>query len=847
MTIRKRRIAAVGWALISTVLLGVVFFGAVQTEVRHVFVALVLCLGGALLLLTPEENRPGRAWLLVALGFPLWLSLQLLPLPHAIVSGLSPRAAAWLAETWPGPAVDCSGAVLLAEQPPRQTLSVDPTLTRETLFIVVSGLLAFFGTRAFVAHGGGARRRKLLTVLAAFASAQAIYGIGQWVAETPRVLWVVKSAYPDCASGTLINRNHFALLMYVGLGATLALLLERIGRDPEELDPQRETAIRVTLGVALGLEVVAILSSKSRGGIVGAGLVLLSGLPALWRAPRRVRWAMLAVLLSVVLPVLALVGGDIGARMADISKEWSGRASRGTVLRLSGPYLRDFALTGSGGGTFEVAFPRYRDSSIVGLYDYAHDDYLQVALETGALGLALALAPLVLFGIDYARWRARVRSDAARPPDDVEFEPPIPVLFALVAVMLHEFVDFGLQMPALGALFAVVAAIAAPPLRARPAARLAIGWALAGFLLAGPAAMHSVARWPIVGDIRLPDLPDQRHARAGDALRAWQKNEANRALACNGLANATRARALRPLSARYALTHARLLVAAAERQDLDPKLAERLNDEARRGLGVARSVDPWDGFLREGVMNTALALGDLDAATADALAAATVNPDSAASVVQSLLQLGLPPTALARAFATSPVTFTTVLAAMVESGDLASAGRVVPADVQPDPVFCRSGLLVRTVLEKVHHLHGESFLEGCMNVPGIRGTDLEPLVAGWIATAWIEEGNIDKAVPWIPRMAECSERTALEMSVAETHGSWKDVIRLGERLLTECRALGDSPIVGLYHYRLGIAYAHEDQLVPARQELEAARALDPRLNDVDRMLSDIAIGKNPVR
>src|SRR3990170_3194093 len=51
--------------------------------------------------------------------------------------------------------------------------------------------------------------------------------------------------------------------------------------------------------------------------------------------------------------------------------------------------LKEFPILGSGGGTFYVVFPKYREQEIDGYYDHAHNDYVQFATETGVLGVSL--------------------------------------------------------------------------------------------------------------------------------------------------------------------------------------------------------------------------------------------------------------------------------------------------------------------------------------------------------------------------------------------------------------------------------------------------------------------------
>src|SRR3989442_12419660 len=93
---------------------------------------------------------------------------------------------------------------------------------------------------------------------------------------------------------------------------------------------------------------------------------------------------------------------------------------------------------GTGAGTFQYVFPRYRDVTVTAFYDYAHNDYVQTLGEMGAAGGLILVWGLLAAG---QLWARRQREDQA-----------IGILrqaigFGLLAVALHETVDFGLQIP----------------------------------------------------------------------------------------------------------------------------------------------------------------------------------------------------------------------------------------------------------------------------------------------------------------------------------------------------------------------------------------------------------------
>jgi O-antigen ligase len=93
----------------------------------------------------------------------------------------------------------------------------------------------------------------------------------------------------------------------------------------------------------------------------------------------------------------------------------------------------------------QMAFFSPRGAEGLGWYREAHSDYLQLLVEVGVPGLLIALAAV-------ARLLWLVRGDPY-------------FTAALLGVLLHELVDFDLQVPAVAALFAVVSAFPTSGLR----------------------------------------------------------------------------------------------------------------------------------------------------------------------------------------------------------------------------------------------------------------------------------------------------------------------------------------------------------------------------------------------
>lgn len=211
--------------------------------------------------------------------------------------------------------------------------------------------------------------------------------------------------------GTFANRNSTALLL--GFALALAALLPAPGRYP---------AMPFVRLAVCALLLLSIILTKSRTGLVLAGLPLaLAAIKALWsslredlpsgsrKSPRSRRP------LAITLGALAVIG--VGGAALVIAAP--GRIGE-TIERFDAKddprrYIWDDARytaarywpAGAGMGTFDEVFQV--DESLENLTrrtaGRAHNDYLELTIESGLIGVALAGLWLVL--IAWLSWRAR--------------------------------------------------------------------------------------------------------------------------------------------------------------------------------------------------------------------------------------------------------------------------------------------------------------------------------------------------------------------------------------------------------------------------------------------------------
>jgi O-antigen ligase len=194
--------------------------------------------------------------------------------------------------------------------------------------------------------------------------------------------------------GVFSNPNDLALNMVAFLPPAL-LAIARRGR------PSR----RLVAAVASLLMFVTIVFTKSRGGFLGMGAMLL----VLLVQGGRVRRGFGLAVFVAILVATPLLPASFWARMESITDDsvdpTGSREARRTVMREAWQVFLERPLTGVGPGEFKDYNPAWRRERS----REAHDAWLQVASETGLFG-TLVFVSLVIMAARDARSASRALS-----------------------------------------------------------------------------------------------------------------------------------------------------------------------------------------------------------------------------------------------------------------------------------------------------------------------------------------------------------------------------------------------------------------------------------------------------
>ncbi len=436
-------------------------FGGVHVDRLRLIQIGLFSLAALAMILSPPRLRPATftlPWLLLL----SLLLIQIVPLPAMLAELLSPGAYQAALEACSVSGLDCGWT----------RLSLNPFGTKTALLDILSGL-AFLSilARAFRSGTSPLAGVWLLLVMGLF---QVAYGAVQTFGAEQKIWWWTQEfkQYKGYLTGTYINKNHLA--GFIGLAAPMcfgAALAKFKTRD-------RPIAIVFAFG---GLIMLAGLPlTGSRGGVVSLALAT-AVVCILMQIKKNSR---LSMPIQAAILVLCACAAWFGLKLS--SRSALEEFFRPELWQAVLPMLKDFPLTGVGLGAFSQGAYPYLPPSMSGATPpiHAHNDWLQLALETGLPGLALFLAGAWLF-------MRRFLDHWSRSEDPTATGLGLGMIWALTYMAAHSLFDFNLRIPANGFALLLVLAIGssalgektANPAESRPA-RIFAGVVAACLLLA---------------------------------------------------------------------------------------------------------------------------------------------------------------------------------------------------------------------------------------------------------------------------------------------------------------------------------------------------------------------------
>lgn len=390
----------------------------------------------------PSLWRRARLPLALLVLVQCWVALQIQYLPRSWVEALSPQAYAWhVGEGW-------------------LSLSLDREYSKYYLLRGCTLTAGFFLTLVLV--NTQQRLRIFLQVLVFSGTFQAAYGAMMVLSGLELGFFVEKYAGQGVATGTFVNRNHLAGYLVMCLAAGIGLLLSQLAnsqainwRDRVRRWLGLLLSPKFRLRIYLAIMVVALVLTRSRMGNIAFFVSLAAAGAIAVFAGRRFSPRLMLFLCSLFVVDLLILGRWFGLdkllqRLEQTNPSGEPRTwSHAAVL----DYVREFPLTGSGGGSFYGVFPNFQPPALEGFYLHAHNDYLEFAAELGLPATVVLLVFTCLALHSSIAAQKQRRNPLCR---GAAFAVTMTVCWAAI----HSLVDFNLQIPANALTFVTLLGIA---------------------------------------------------------------------------------------------------------------------------------------------------------------------------------------------------------------------------------------------------------------------------------------------------------------------------------------------------------------------------------------------------
>lgn len=374
----------------------------------------------------------------------LLVAIQLIPLPPAVWASL------------PGRQFVAEGFRLIGVAPPWLPISLTPHQTMATMLTLLPPLAVF---SAMLLTGAYRGMWLAAAVLGATLAAVLVGAMQVGSADPLTSPWYFyESTNHGVATGFFANSNHMAALLVISIPLLFALVRDL--RDGSNNPKARSATLLLAAAGAVVLLLGIILNGSLAILLLGPPVLIVSA-SMLFPRRQKLRRGLAALAALGALAMLALYVSPLHDRLA------SGNATsvdeRRVMWSETAKAIPDFLPFGSGVSSFPQIYPRYENPAAITrtFTNHAHNDYLEIALETGVPGILLLIAFLLW-------WGRRTRSIWRSPSTDPYAQA---ATIATAALLLHSVVDYPLRTAALSAIMAALLAIMARPREPRAGAQ----------------------------------------------------------------------------------------------------------------------------------------------------------------------------------------------------------------------------------------------------------------------------------------------------------------------------------------------------------------------------------------
>lgn len=375
-----------------------------------------------------REHRFALALLAAVVAVPL---IQLVPLPPAVWGGLPGRDQMML-------------ALELAEvEPGWAPLSVTPDRTWGSALALAPPSALFLAALSL----SYVQRERLVQLCIVAATAGILLGAAQLASGGDRLyLWDWTAS--GQVRGFFANRNHLASSLLVSLPFAIVFGAATLRRR------DRRTSALWFGALFTGLVIVALAAIRSRAGITLFAPVMVASLMAAWIAAGRGKPAPgLLVLIGsagAAITVVAILALPTLLARFDAQGQPEVRFERWPLVAET---AQTYLPLGSGMGSFDAIYRSVEPLAELdhNFFNQAHNEYLEIWLEAGWLGIGVFLAFIV--------WYARRCWTSWKAPPSREGDLQRAASIGIGVLLLHSAGDYPLRTATMAVVFAMCCAL----------------------------------------------------------------------------------------------------------------------------------------------------------------------------------------------------------------------------------------------------------------------------------------------------------------------------------------------------------------------------------------------------
>lgn len=283
-------------------------------------------------------------------------------------------------------------------------------------------------------------RKGILNVVISVAASLSLFGILQYMGILGHSWWNPK----EFLAATYVNHNHFAGYIELVIPTTISIIMgfRTASTRREANDAWR----RIGLPIALVVMISAFIIAQSRGAwfSLSISLFMMFAISGKKYLGSKKNLLILILIISAIMVFAYFARDMISERLETVTMPKTSDMSFGmrlAIWRGAADMIKNNILIGTGIGTFDYAFNRYRPRKLNSIRaEFAHNEYLHIASEMGVLAVFIMIwifGTVVIKGLKSGNPYALGCSAG------------------ILSLALHGLVDFNFHIPANMILFSV--------------------------------------------------------------------------------------------------------------------------------------------------------------------------------------------------------------------------------------------------------------------------------------------------------------------------------------------------------------------------------------------------------